>query len=211
MPPAFITAKMPDGKSGKWLLDRECVTIGRQAPADIILPFLTISRQHAEITRAPSGYHIADLESRNGTCIGKERIGSEPRRLNHGDEIILGGAITLRFNDPDQVERRERATREKGIFIDEVTHEIWLDGKPMQADLSDAQMALLLLLYHSPNQIISRDQVIATAWPKDDPNHVSDAAVDGLIKRLRASLRKTQPEKEYVQVLRGKGIRLLRM
>lgn len=208
---AFITAKLPDGKSNKWFLDRDCVTIGRQAPADIVLPFPTISRQHAEITRAPSGYLIADLESRNGTCIGKERIGSEPRRLNHGDEITLGGAITLRFNDPEQVERRERGAREKGIFIDEVTHEIWLDGKQMEADLSDAQMALLLLLYHSPNQIIPRDRIIATAWPSDDPSLVTDAAVDGLIKRLRARLRKTQPDKEYVQVLRGKGVRLAQM
>ncbi len=208
---AFLAGKLPDGKSNKWLLDKDCVAIGRAAPADIILPFPTISRHHAEITRAPSGYAITDLESRNGTCIGKERIGSEPRRLAHGDEIVLGGAITLRFNDPEQVARRERGAREKGIFIDKVTHDVWLDGKPVEPALSDAQMAVLLLLYHSSDQIIPRDRIITTAWPSDDPDRVSDAAVDGLIKRLRARLRKTQPDKEYVEVLRGKGIRLARM
>jgi FHA domain len=205
---AFLAGKLPDGESGKWLLDKDCVAIGRDAPADIVLRFPTISRQHAEITRASSGYFIADLESRNGTCVGKERIGSEPHRLNHGDEVILGGAITLCFSDPEQVARRERGAREKGIFIDEVTHEVWIDGKPVEPALSDAQMALLLLLYRSPDQIIPRDRIVAAAWPLVAPERVSDAAVDGLIKRLRARLRKMQPDKEYMQVLRGKGVRL---
>jgi DNA-binding response OmpR family regulator len=46
-------------------------------------------------------------------------------------------------------------------------------------------------------------------WPSADLGKVSDAAVEGLIKRLRARLRKTQPDKEYIRVLRGKGIRLI--
>ena len=207
---AFLSGKLPGKKPGKWLLDRDGIDIGREAPADILLPFPTISRRHARITRAPSGYFIADLESRNGTCIGKERIRNEPRRLMHGDEIILGGAITLRFNDPDQVARRERGAREKGVFVDQVTQEIWLDGKPVEPALSEAQMALLLLLYQSPDQIVSRDQIVAAAWRPVDSHRVSDGAVNGLIKRLRARLRKIRPDKKYIQVVRGKGVRLLR-
>lgn len=206
---AFLSGKLPGKKPGKWLLDQDCIDIGRGAPADITLPFPTISRQHARITRAPSGYFIADLESRNGTCIGKERIRREPRRLMHGDEILLGGAITLRFNDPEQVARRERGAREKGVFIDPVTRETWLDGKPVEPALSDAQMALLLLLYRLPDQIVSRDQIVTAAWRSVDRHRVTAEAVEGLIKRLRARLRKIQPDKKYLQVVRGKGVRLV--
>ena len=207
---AFLSGKLPNGKSGKWLLDKDCLVIGRAAPADIVLPFSTISRPHARITRTPGDYFIADLESRNGTCIGQNPIGGEPQRLSNEDEIVFGGAITLRFSDPEQVARSERGARGKGILIDEATRQVWLDGTPLQPALSGAQMALLLLLCHSPDQIISREQIVAAAWPPGSPGHVSEAAIEGLIKRLRARLHQVRPDKKYIQVLRGKGIRLVR-
>ena len=206
---AFLSGKLPNGKAATWVLDKDRIDIGREAPADIVLPFPTISRPHARITRMPAGYFIADLESRNGTCIGRDRIGSQPQPLSNGDEIVLGGAITLRFNDPEQVARSERGARGKGIVIDEATRQVWLDGVVLQPALSDAQMALLLLLYRSHDQIISREQIIAAAWPSVDPSRVSEAAIEGLIKRLRARLHKTRPDKKYIQVLRGKGITLV--
>jgi hypothetical protein len=206
---AFLSGKLPNGKSGKWLLDKDCLVIGREAPADIVLPFSTISRQHARITRTPGDYFIADLESRNGTCIGQNRIGAEPQRLSNEDEIVFGGAITLRFSDPEQVARSERGARGKGILIDEATRQVWLDGTLLQPALSDAQMALLALLCHTPDQIISHKQIVAAAWPSDDPRYVSEAAVEGLIKRLRARLHRARPDKKYIQVLRGKGIQLV--
>lgn len=206
---AFLSGKLPNGQSEKWLLDKDCIDIGREAPADIVLPFPTISRQHARITRTPGGYFIADLESRNGTCIGRNPIGGEPQPLSDEDEVVLGGAITLRFSDPEQVARSERGAQGKGIVIDEATLQVWLDGTLLQPKLSGPQMALLLLLYQSPDQIISRERIIAAAWPSVDPSRVSEAAIEGLIKRLRARLRKTRPDKKYIQVLRGKGIRLV--
>jgi hypothetical protein len=205
---AFLSGKLPNGKSGKWLLDRDCIDIGRGAPADIILPFPTISRPHARITRTTAGYFIADLESRNGTCIGRNPIGGGPQRLSNNDDIVLGGAITLNFSDPEQVARSERGERGKGILLDELTRQVWLDGILLETPLSDAQMALLLLLYHSPGQIVSHDQIVAAAWPSVDPSTVSAAAIEGLIKRLRARLHKARPDKKYIRVLRGKGIQL---
>jgi len=210
MQPAFLAGKLPGGRSGKWLLDKDDIVIGREAPADIVLPFASISRQHARITRMSGEYFIADLASRNGTCIGSTRIGGEPQRLSHGQEIVLGGAITLCFSDLEQVARSERGARGKGIVIDEITLEVWLDGKPLQPALSEAQMALLLLMCRLPDQVISRRQIVAAAWPSAGPGKVSHIAVEGLVKRLRARLRKTQPDKEYIQVVRGKGIRLIR-
>jgi hypothetical protein len=205
---AFLAGKLPNGKSGKWLLDKDCIDIGRAAPADIILPFPTISRPHARITRTPAGYFITDLESRNGTCIGRNPISGEPQPLSNEDEVVLGGAITLLFSDPEQVARSARGEHGKGILIDQATRLVWLDGTLLEPPLSEGQMALLLLLYQSPGQIISHAQIVAAAWPSVDPNGVSAAAVEGLIKRLRARLHKTRPDKKYIRVLRGKGIQL---
>jgi hypothetical protein len=206
---AFLSGKRPDGKSKKWLLEKDCIDIGREKPADIVLPFPTISRPHARITRSPAGYFIADLESRNGTCIGRNSIGGEPRPLSDEDEIVLGGAITLRFSDPEQVARSARGEHGKGILIDQATRLVWLDGTFLEPPLSDGQMALLLLLYQSPDQIITHEQIVAAAWPSVNPAGVSAAAVEGLIKRLRARLHKTRPDKEYIRVLRSKGIQLV--
>lgn len=208
---AFLTGRLANRKTSKWLLDRESIVIGRDAPADILLPFPAISRQHACITRTPGGYFIADLGSRNGTCIGSEPVNGEPRRLSNGEDIVLGGAITFRFHDPEQVARLQRGAQGKGVFVDEATREVWLDGKLLQPELSDAQWALLLLLYRSPNQVISHAQIIAAAWQSVEPVGVSKAAVEGLIKRLRARLRSAQPEKEYLRVWRGKGIQLIQV
>jgi len=46
-------------------------------------------------------------------------------------------------------------------------------------------------------------------WPDVEPSGVSGEAVDGLFKRLRARLRETQPAREYIEVLRGHGVRLV--
>lgn len=207
-PSAFLDGRLPNGKTGKWWMDKDSIVIGREAPADIILPFPAISRLHACIKRTPSGYSIVDLESRNGTFIGKKLVGSEPRLLSDGDEIVLGGVATFRFHLPARAVGDER---DRGIFIDEITRQVWIEGQPLRPALSDTQLALLQLLYHSPGQIVSRDQIVAAAWPTSDPNRVSKTAVDGVIKRLRNRLHRMQPEKQYIQVLRGKGVRLIKL
>lgn len=202
---AFLVGTLPNGKRGKWSLDQPSIVIGREPPADIVLPFPTISRQHACITQTLSGHFIADLDSRNGTFIGKKLVGSEPQLLSDGDEIVLGGAITFRFSAPAPAAGDARA---RGIFIDETAHAVWVDGKPVTPPLSDAQWALLLLLYRSPGEIVSREQIVAAAWRSADPHSVSATAVDGLIKRLRNRLRQAQPGRQYLHVVRGKGVRL---
>ncbi|MDE3091503.1 MAG: FHA domain-containing protein [Chloroflexota bacterium] len=156
------------------------------------------------MTRTPGGYFIADLESRNGTSIGWKPIGGEPRHLSNGGEIVFGGAITLCFSDPEQVARSERGARGKGILIDEATRQVWLDGTLLQPALSGAQMTLLLL-YISPDQTISREQIIAAACSSVDPSRASAADIEGVIKRLRARLHKARPDEKYTQVLSSKG------
>ena len=64
-------------------------------PTATSLPDGNISRHHAEIRRAGSGYVVIDLGSTNGTIVNGERISTE-HRLNDGD-IISVGSTALRF------------------------------------------------------------------------------------------------------------------
>jgi len=68
--------------------------IGRLFDNDILLTDLGVSGHHARIYRAPEGYAVEDLKSRNGTWLNGARVYHS--QLQHGDQIRLG-ATDLRF------------------------------------------------------------------------------------------------------------------
>ncbi|HUO28382.1 MAG TPA: FHA domain-containing protein [Bryobacteraceae bacterium] len=74
-----------------------------------------VSRNHAKIyadAGSPNCYLIADLQSRNGTFLNRQRIGA-PSRIHHGDVVQLGsGGPEFRFEldpPPASVARPTRA------------------------------------------------------------------------------------------------------
>lgn len=212
---AYLTGPRPDGQPGQWPLDKDDFVIGREEPADLVVPISRLSRQHARITRGgddPAGrrcYLLADLHSRNGTFVNGDPLGPEARRLKDGDEIVFSGVVTFRFHDPGETAEGPRLGRLNGVWIDEAAREAWVDGRKVEPPLSAAQFNLLALLYHSAGQMVMRQQIVAAVWPEVAPAGVSEEAVDGLIKRLRARLRETRPGHEYLEVRRGHGLRLL--
>ncbi|MDE3089805.1 MAG: FHA domain-containing protein [Chloroflexota bacterium] len=193
---------------GEHPLNKDEFVIGRNAPADLVIPLPLVSRAHARITHDENGYSIADLDSRNGTFVNGEPIAASPRRLRDGDEIVIGGAATLRFHDPTETLEGARVGRLDGVWIDPVTRAVWVDGRRVDPPLSAAQFALIELLYRRESQVVSREDIVAAVWQSENPNGVSEEAIDGLIKRLRARLRETQPAREYIAVVRGQGVRL---
>lgn len=208
--PAFLIGPGPTGKDHRWLLDAEEFTVGRHAPADLVLPLKRISRMHARIQRSPQGYFLEDLESRNGTFVNGAPVKRQPHRLEVGDEIVLGGAITFRFDDPDQTATGPLLGRLKGVWIDAGTRSVWVDSNLLNPPLSHSQFVLLELLYQNEGQVITREQIIETVWPDENASGVSGEAVTGVIKRLRKRLREAQKaEKAYIEVIRGHGLRLV--
>jgi pSer/pThr/pTyr-binding forkhead associated (FHA) protein len=194
----------------KWNLptepNGECV-IGREAPAQIILAATAVSRRHAAIEYRHNQHWLSDLGSRNGTFVNGKLIDQNAVRLIDGDEIVIAGAIALRFNDPTQTAKGKRVGKLKGIWLDENAHDVWIDGTKIDPPLSSAQMTLLGLIYNAKGNLVTRDEIVTKVWASDEPQGVSEEAIDGLIKRLRARLREAS-ENDYVEVLRGRGIRL---
>ena len=100
-----IDKQMPTGKPYAYLLikqageemlqiglDREKMTIGRDASCDIKIPeqFERVSRTHAQIKRTITGVVVEDCESTNGTYLNGERL-IKAKSLEAGQQITLGG------------------------------------------------------------------------------------------------------------------------
>jgi pSer/pThr/pTyr-binding forkhead associated (FHA) protein len=62
--------------------------IGRSMDAAVVLDDVTVSRQHAKLTRQGNQWTVKDLRSLNGTYVNKERV--ESSQLQDGDELQVG-------------------------------------------------------------------------------------------------------------------------
>jgi len=71
-------------------------TIGRSPDSTVMLDDTEISRQHARLSRDPSGgYLLEDLSSKNGTFVNDRRlVDRSPVSVADGDRIRLGSLVT---------------------------------------------------------------------------------------------------------------------
>ena len=80
------------GKGARFLLDTDCVTIGRDSSSEIFLDDVTVSRKHCQILRTKSGtattFEVDDLKSLNGTDVNA--VSKVKTSLNQGDEVQVG-------------------------------------------------------------------------------------------------------------------------
>ena len=72
--------------------------VGRGTDASVWIDAAGVSRHHARISVRRGEATIEDLESKNGTYVGADRVAS-PRRLTDGDQIRLG-SVVITFRVP---------------------------------------------------------------------------------------------------------------
>ena len=86
--PALVV-RSGGGRAGEHFVPSgDRTTIGRSPDCDIFLDDVTVSRKHAVLVRADSGFVIEDEGSLNGTFVNRRRIDSSP--LADGDEVQIG-------------------------------------------------------------------------------------------------------------------------
>jgi hypothetical protein len=73
-----------------FVISSSSVKLGRSAPADIVIPHKSVSREHCIIGLANDELFVTDLNSTNGTFIDGERIG-RATILPVGSVVQLGG------------------------------------------------------------------------------------------------------------------------
>ncbi len=80
------------------VLTQDVTVLGRGQEADVQVVDTGVSRRHAELRREPTGVHLVDLQSTNGTRVNGRRVGTT--RLRDGDVVELGGtSLTYRQDD----------------------------------------------------------------------------------------------------------------
>ncbi len=75
-------------KSLLFTLPQGDTTIGRNEDCSLVLPNLSVSRDHARITTTPEGALIQDLQSQNGILVNGRSV--TEHRLRSNDEIQIG-------------------------------------------------------------------------------------------------------------------------
>ncbi|MEE2751884.1 MAG: FHA domain-containing protein [Myxococcota bacterium] len=85
--PSFIVRVSGQPDSHFPIRVRELV-IGRGDDSGLLLPNVSVSRQHARVVVDAAGVHIQDLNSANGTLVNGQKI--EVWDLSNGDELRVG-------------------------------------------------------------------------------------------------------------------------
>ena len=153
------------------------IRIGRRSDLELTLPFKALSGVHARLRRQGSGggershtWVIEDLESKNGTFVGKSRIKpGEHRLLFAGDKVDLG-PVKVMFDGHSQAtpSAEGTATIARRLVSD------LLMGAPVSAPTlsvisgASKEIASLKLLDRDRPYFIGRDPGCDLAFPHEE-------------------------------------------
>jgi DNA-binding winged helix-turn-helix (wHTH) protein len=191
----------------RWPLMRT-VVLGRDSTCDIVIPDRQVSRYHARITPTKEGMILEDLGSKNGThCNGSPL--TSPLVLQDGDMVQIALAQNFQYLTSDAtMPLSDEARRNGRLMMDPRSRRVWINQQQLVPPLSAQQFKLLWILYENQGQVISRADLIAVVWGEEQSAGVSDQALDALIRRLRDRLAALDPAHQYIDTVRGHGVRL---
>lgn len=189
------------------VLEGECI-VGRADDATVTLAIPRLSRHHAILSQRSGSWWLRDLDSKNGTFVNGQDVGTAAVRLADGDRIVFGGAVEAVFHDPAATPIAPRIGRLDGVWIDRDTAAVWVDAVRIEPPLSAKQLQLLLMLDDRVGEVVTRPAIVAHVWADEAAAGVTDDAVSALVKRLRSRLREGPRQLDYVEVVKGRGIRL---
>jgi DNA-binding winged helix-turn-helix (wHTH) protein len=194
-------------KGQRWTLSR-ALMMGRDPTCDIQVQDRQVSRFHARITPGQEGVALEDLGSKNGTNHNGAEI-SGPVMLQDGDNfgIALAQQFTYLTSDAT-MPLAESGPRSGRLMMDQKSRQVWVNQQQLIPPLSAQQFKLLWTLYENQGQVLDRVNLVAEVWGEDQTAGVSDQALDALIRRLRDRLAVLDPTHQYINTVRGHGLRL---
>jgi len=203
----ILVAQAGPLKGQRWPLS-STLMIGRDPTCEIIVQDRQVSRFHARVTPTPEGVMVEDLGSKNGTNHnGAEVAGTI--MLQDGD--LLGIALAQQFlflTSDATMPLVEGLIRNCRLMMDQKSRRVWVNQQQVNPPLSAQQFKLLWMLYENQGQVLSRADLVGTVWGEEQTAGVSDQALDALIRRLRDRLAALDPTHQYIDTVRGHGVRL---
>ena len=194
-------------KGQRWQLG-QTIVLGRESTCDVVVSDRQISRFHARLTPTPEGVILEDLGSKNGTHLNGVLI-TAPVVLQDGDIMSVAMAQQFMFIISDATTPLLDGTSQHGrLMMDLKSRRVWVNQQQLVPPLSAQQFKLLWLLYERNGQVLTRPDLVAVVWGNEQAAGVSDQALDALIRRLRDRLAALDPTHQYIDTVRGHGIRL---
>ena len=203
----MLVAKEGPLKGMRWPLNRPIV-LGRESTCDVVIADRQVSRFHARLTPTAEGIVLEDLGSKNGTHHNGNQL-STPVMLQDGDVVQISFVQEFLFFTSDAtVPLTEGSIKAGRLMMDQKSRRVWVNQQMVVPPLSAQQFKLLWLLYENVGQVISRANLVSTVWGDEQAAGVSDQALDALIRRLRDRLSTLDPSHQYIDTVRGHGVRL---
>ena len=194
-------------KGQRWQLNQTLV-LGRESTCDVVISDRQISRFHARLTPTTEGVILEDLGSKNGTHLNGAPI-SAPVVLQDGDLVAVAMAQQFMFIVSDATTPLLDSPAHHGrLMMDLKSRRVWVNQQQLVPPLSAQQFKLLWLLYERDGQVVTRPELVSVVWGDEQVLGVSDQALDALIRRLRDRLAALDPTHQYIDTVRGHGIRL---
>ena len=194
-------------KGQRWSLSGTLM-VGRDPTCEITIQDRQVSRFHARISPTPEGVTIEDLGSKNGTVHNGVEL-TAPVMLQDGDMLGIALAQQFLFLTSDAtMPLAEGGIRSARLLMDQKSRQVWINQQQVVPPLSAQQFRLLWKLYESKGQVISRTDLVSIVWGEDQMAGVSDQALDALIRRLRDRLAALDPTHQFIDTVRGHGMRL---
>jgi len=194
-------------KGQRWPLSHTIV-LGRESTCDVVIADRQVSRFHARLTPAADGTMVEDLGSKNGTHLNGSPLTS-PMMLKDGDKLQVSFVQEFQFFTSDAtMPLTEGAGRPGRLMMEHKSRSVWVNQKQLVPPLSAQQFKLLWLLYENQGQVISRPELVEAVWGEEQAAGVSDQALDALIRRLRDRIAELDSKHQYIDTVRGHGVRL---
>ncbi len=193
-------------KGQRWALSHTLM-LGRDPTCEIIVQDRQVSRFHARITPSPEGVMVEDLGSKNGTIHNGAEVAG-PVMLQDGDLLSIALAQQFLFLTSDATMPLAEGIRNGRLLMDQKSRRVWVNQQQVNPPLSAQQFKLLWMLYENQGQVLSRADLVTTVWGEEQMAGVSDQALDALIRRLRDRLAALDPTHQYIDTVRGHGVRL---
>jgi two-component system, NtrC family, response regulator HydG len=174
---ATLTVVIDGEPEKQYMLDPDLeYRIGRGNTCQIPLADPLSSREHAAVYIENDQWHVRDLESRNGTFLGSQKI--DDAQLVNGSVIRIGGT-ELHFSKlAISVKRDDTSPPTETLMLDipAINEPFLLD--PRRALKDKKRVEELLDLYQLSIQLLR----------SDDPDKVSELALELLIARTKATV-----------------------
>jgi DNA-binding response OmpR family regulator len=119
-------------------------------------------------------------------------------------ELVSRVRAILRRRELDRAESTSPARDLGGLRLDFATHEVSVDGEPVQ--LTPSEFKILALLAERPGEVFGRAEIMRHLWGSD---HVGDEhPCDVHVSNIRRKIERDASRPERLLTVRGAGYRL---